>query len=148
MPICFFPRTMNRMRDPKTQLSWFLFVTALIMLSAAGAIVMPYEMMRDFYANLGLGELPNIPLVGYLTRSVSALYALSGATYWFLSRDIDRYLPFLRFSVLLTAVFNVVLILIDVGVEMPLYWTLGEGGFLAAWTAAFWWLVRRVEPSE
>ena len=40
-----------------------------------------------------------MPLVEYLTRSVSALYVSMGASYWFMSYDVRRYLPLLRFTV-------------------------------------------------
>ena len=43
------------------------------------------------HASLGLGPMPQGPLVGYLIRSASALYALHGALALFLSFDVRRY---------------------------------------------------------
>jgi hypothetical protein len=59
-------------------LVWLLRVTGVIMLTALGAVVMPFGWMNSIHQQLGLGALPNVPIVGYLTRSISALYALHG----------------------------------------------------------------------
>lgn len=47
------------------------------MLTALVAVVMPYEWMNVIHRQAGLGELPHVPIVGYLTRSISALYGPS-----------------------------------------------------------------------
>jgi hypothetical protein len=105
--------------------------------------VMPYAWMNAVHEWLGLGTLADQPMVAYLTRSISALYACLGVCYWYLSRDVMRYLPLLRFSVPLTLVFAVTLIAIDIANEMPMWWTSIEGPFLLGWTLVLWWLVRR-----
>ena len=132
------------MNEPEQQLIWFLRVTAIMLLAAALAVVIPHERMNAIHVWLGLGELPELPMVAYLTRSLSALYVVVGAWCWFISLDVRRYLPLLRFSVPATCVFDVSLIAIDVVVEMPLVWTAIEGAFLLGWTLTLWWLVRRV----
>ena len=55
------------------------------MLTALGAVVMPFELMNVIHQQMGLGELPHVPIVGYLTRSISALYALHGALLVFMA---------------------------------------------------------------
>ena len=122
----------------------FLRGTALMFLSAAFAVIMPYEWMNAISEAIQLGPLPNVPLMAYLTRSVSALYAVMGASYWFISRDVRRYLPLLRFTVPLTLAFDVTVIALDILIPMPLVWTIGESVSILAWTAGLWWLVRRV----
>lgn len=123
-------------------LVWFLRLTGVMLLSAAAAVVLPFAWMSALGDALGLGPLPDAPLVGYLTRSVSALYACLGAGCWFLACDVQRYLPLLRFSVPVTMVFGATLIAIDLASAMPNWWTWTEGVFLAAWTIALGWLAR------
>jgi len=119
----------------------------MCLLAAAGAVVLPYSWMNSIHEWLGFGTLPDSPLVGYLTRSLSALYAFLGALSWHLASDLRRYLPALRFTVLLSFSFSFTLIGIDWMVAMPTWWTAVEGSFLLGWTLALWWLVRRIsEP--
>ena len=61
------------------------------MLTALGAVVMPFEWMNSIHRQVGLGELPHVPIVGYLTRSISGLYALHGALLLFLAGDVRRH---------------------------------------------------------
>ena len=131
------------MISPEQSLTWFLRITALLLLSAALAVVMPHAWMSAIHTALGLGELPDMPMVEYLTRSLSALYAAVGAWCWFVTRDLQRYLPLLRFSVIVTAVFAVTLVAIDLAAGMPIGWTTIEASFVLAWAAALWGLVRR-----
>lgn len=46
-----------------------------VMLAALFAVVIPQWCMVEIHCLLGLGELPDRPIVGYLARSASALYA-------------------------------------------------------------------------
>lgn len=132
------------MGPPERRLVWFLRFTAAMFLAAAPAVIMPTDWMRaiaewhDLY-------FPDWPLVQYLARSMSALYMMMGAGYAFMSLDVRRYLPLLRFSVPATAAFDVTAVILDIAIEMPLAWTLGEAVAIFAWTGALWWLVRRVK---
>jgi hypothetical protein len=67
---------------------------------------MPTAWMAAIYEALELGEFPDVPLMQYMTRSLSAFYAAMGANYWYLSRDVRRYLPFLWYSVWVGMAFN------------------------------------------
>ena len=81
-------------------LIWLLRLCGVVMLTALAAVVMPYEWMNVIHRQTGLGELPHVPIVGYLTRSISALYAFHGALLVFLASDVRRYLPIVRFLAL------------------------------------------------
>ena len=129
------------------RLIWFLRFSALMFLAAAPAVVMPTEWMDLTAGWFGLAKLPDVPLMGYLTRRLSALSACMGATYWFLSGDVRRYLPLLRFAAPLTLALGAITIAIDRAVEMPLVWMLGEGVSIFAWSLALWWLVRRLQSA-
>jgi hypothetical protein len=83
--------------------------------------------MNAIHAHLGLGELPDLPIIRYLTRSASALYAFYGTLLLYLSFDVDRHRPFLRFVALLSVGFGFLMIGIDMGAGLPSHWTWREG---------------------
>jgi hypothetical protein len=101
-------------------------------LLALGAVVMPQPWMAAGHAWLGLGPLPNAPLVGYLARSASALYALHGALVLFISFDVRRYSRLITFLAAAALVHGAVMAGIDFAVGMPRLWSLGEGPAFAA----------------
>jgi hypothetical protein len=124
-------------------LIWLLRLGGAVMLMALGAVVMPYEWMNVIHQRQGLGELPHVPIVGYLTRSISALYAFHGALLVFLAGDLRRYLPVVRFLALAGAVFGAMLLGIDYFVGMPVPWTVEEGPYVIALSAVILWLTGR-----
>ena len=129
----------------ENSLALFLRVTAIVLLLAVVAVFLPHAWMEAIHEWLGLGPLPELPIVSYLARSVSAMYAVAGATYWFLAGDVRRYLPFLRFAVWMTLGLAGLLTAADVLAGMPTWWTLGEVGFSLGWSLALWRLVKRAE---
>jgi hypothetical protein len=52
------------------------------------AVVMPRHWMDVAHQWAGLGSIPREPIVGYLARTASALYALHGAMVLFMSFDV------------------------------------------------------------
>jgi len=128
-------------------LVWLLRVEGAVVLTALGAVVMPFDWMNAIHHQAGLGDLPHIPIVGYLTRSISGLYALHGALLIFLASDVRRYLPVVRFLAVAGAVFGALMLAIDCSVEMPRSWTAGEGPSVIVLSALTLWLTARL-PSE
>ena len=102
----------------------FVGVTALL---ALFAVVMPKSWMASTHDWLGLGELPDAPIVQNLARSVSVFYALFGAVCLMLAADLDRYRPLARFLGIAVALFGAALIAIDLAAGMPAWWTAWEG---------------------
>ena len=124
-------------------LKWLLRVSAVILLIALIPIVIPYEWMNAIHRWLEMGELPRTPIVGYLTRSCSALYAFHGVILGFVSFDILRFLPVIRCLLWLAVAFGVVMLGIDVAVGMPTYWIICEGPFVVVFSATLLWLAHR-----
>jgi hypothetical protein len=93
------------------------------------AVAMPEASMARVHEFLQLGELPATPLVGYLTRSASLLYAMHGAMIVFISFDTPRYRPLIRFLAWAAVAHGSLLVLIDWREAMPPWWTLLEGPF-------------------
>jgi len=115
-----------------------------VLLVAAGAIVMPEPWMAATHRWLGLGEFPASPLVDYLTRSISALYAIKGGLYLVLSRDVTRYAPIIVYAGASTVAFGAVVLAIDLHAGLPWPWIAGEGPPIAVLGSIVLGLARRV----
>src|SRR5437773_8762275 len=108
-------------------LVWWLRLSAGVLLLALVAVVLPQGWMAQTNDWLGFSALPDTPLVGYLTRSLSAVYALLGAMTLALAADVRRYAPLIRCLGWGYLVFGAVLLGLDFAVGMPLAWALIEG---------------------
>ena len=117
----------------------------MVLLTAVIPAVMPVAWMRDIHRLLGMGELPQGPIVGYLTRSLSAMYAMHGALVCFASLDVRRFLPVIKCLAVPAIVFGGGMLWLDIAVGMPLPWTIGEGPFIVALGGAMLWLAGRVD---
>ena len=106
------------------------------------AVLMPLYWMEVAHAWLGLGAMPQGPIVGYLARSASALYALHGAMIIFVSFDVERYAPLIRFLAILALVHGTVVLGIGLAEQLPIFWRFGEGPAFAASGALVLWLQR------
>lgn len=109
-------------------------------LCALVAVMMPRHWMDLAHQALELGALPGEPIVGYLARSASAVYALHGAVVLFISFDVVRYERLIRFMALAALVHGVVILGIDVVEQMPPFWRYGEGPCFAATGLLVLWL--------
>lgn len=111
------------------------------LLVATVPVFFPLSWMAYLHQVLGLGEMPTEPLVEYLARSTSMLYALHGAIVLavaFRFRQLHALVPLI---ILLHMLMGVAITLIDLAAPMPWYWTLGEGPgivFGALLTAGLW----------
>ena len=121
---------------------------AVLLLTALFPMVMPFEWMDAAHRWLGMGELPAGPIVGYLARSVSLLYAVHGALLLYVALDVRRFLPVVRCLAVLGIALGLGLLALDCTVGMPLYWIIGEGPLIAAMGAIFLWLVARTERAS
>lgn len=108
-------------------LALLLVALGLIDLSALAAVVMPREWMASMHEAAGLGSLPDAPIVGYLARSSSALYALHGALMLALATDVARFAPIIRLLAWGAIVHGLVIFGIDFAEQMPIWWRIAEG---------------------
>jgi hypothetical protein len=125
-----------------------LRLDAVLLLTALVPSMMPFAWMQAIHRALGMGELAEGPLIGYLTRSLSIMYAMHGAMMLFVSLDVRRYLPIVKFIVLLGVLFGLWMIGLDLAVGMPLFWTVGEGPFIFLLCSVMLWLAGRVQGSS
>lgn len=108
-------------------LTVFLRLVGTVASTAAFCAVMPLGWMDAVHRALGMGALPQQPVVEYLARSTSALYALLGALFWVLSLDVTRFRPVIRCLGLAATVLGLLLLWIDHTAGLPRCWQLAEG---------------------
>lgn len=96
-------------------------------LLAVLAVFMPSAWMHEWHSRLGLGEFPDAPIVDYLARSTSALYALHGAMLVFISFDVQGYRRLITFLAIATIIHGMVLLGVDLSAGLPTWWTWLEG---------------------
>ena len=127
------------------------FILRLIGTSSLFALVFvaaPHRWMDSIHSALGMGQLPDTPVVGYLARSTSAFYALLGGLFWVVSFDLRRHRQVLVYLGFAIASLGVVLLVVDWSEGMPSFWTLWEGPFVAALGLVILFLNRGIRPPE
>lgn len=104
------------------------------------AVLMPYSWMNAIHQELGMGELPTAPIVGYLARSTSAFYALYGGLLWLVSFDPHRYSPIIRYLGFAMLIMGISLAVIDLNEGLPAFWRISEGPIVILYGVLILWL--------
>jgi hypothetical protein len=133
--------------DPQRRLALVLRVLGTLDLLALIAALSPRPWIVLSHKFCGLGPLPDGPVVGYLFRSSSLLYALHGALILFVAGDVVRYWPLIRFLAILAVVHGAILVGIDTAEGLPDWWRWAEGPGFAATGAIVLWFQRGGPPS-
>lgn len=105
-------------------------LTALVFVAA------PHGWMSSIHADLGLGPMPDSPVVWYLARSTSAFYALLGGLFWVVSFDLERHRRVLGYLGVVIPVLGATLLATDSLEGLPRFWTYWEGPFVLAFGVA------------
>lgn len=119
---------------------------AAVLLLALPCACFPYSWMDAVHEGLGMGRLPREPIVGYLARSLSAMYAVNGGLAWLLSCDVRRFAPVIRFEAVASILFGAGIYVVGALEGMPAYWVWAEGPLVVLLGVALLWLVARVVP--
>ena len=113
-------------------------VTALI------PMVMPTSWMESANDWLGLAAFHRSPLTEYMTRSLSAVYAILGLLALYVSRDVAKYRDLIAFFGGVTVLLGIFLTILDFRIGLPASWAWTEGPPSAALGLVIVWLARRV----
>jgi len=128
-------------------LVWLLRVTGATMMWALVFVFCPFGWMQGIHGRLGMGELGYTPLLSYLIRTLSALYATFGALCLFISFDVDRYRHLILFLAWLGILSGIGVTALDALLRFPLFWSATEGPFTIALSLTLIALVARM-PAE
>lgn len=113
-----------------------LRLEAAVVSLAALAVFLPTSWMEAANLRLGLEPFADTPLTQYLTRSLSALYAMHAGVLWVAASDVERFSPLVTYLGAATFAFGLALLGIDLHAGLPWQWTLGEApGTIAAGAA-------------
>src|SRR5262245_50641845 len=110
----------------ETFLRWLLIANGVMTLLALPAAFMPTAWMDMFHRRLMLAPLPEGPIVQYLARSVSALYAAFGSLTLLIAWDLRRFAPLVTWWGIAAILFGLILFCVDITAPMPPHWTWGE----------------------
>jgi hypothetical protein len=117
-----------------------LNITGGFILLSIPAIFLPDEWMARIHQYLGLGTMPRGPIVSYLARSLSAMYAILGVFTVCFAWDVRRYAPPIAVWSVVHIVMGGTIFVIDIWSGMPAYWTALEGPPVAAIGPLILWL--------
>lgn len=113
----------------KWMLVWVLRMGGVAMLTALVFVFCPFGWMQAIHARAGLGDLAYTPILSYLTRTLSAMYASMGAILLCLSTDVERYRPLIRVIAWIALLGGAGVTILDAALRLPLFWTATEGPF-------------------
>lgn len=125
------------MTPAQRRLAWLLRAIGLLDLLAFVALLLPAAQLAALHAQLGMGPFPEEIIALYLARTASMLYGFCGVLLLFLSTDVARYAPVIRFLSYAGLLASVILLGIDLSTGMPWWW----GGIEAAMCAGLWGVV-------
>ena len=129
---------------------WLAFMLRAIGLAAMLAVVpvfMPHAWMDAIHAALGLGELPRLPVIVYLSRSLSAMYVFHGGMLWLIAGNLKQYAPLVTYTGVAFVAFGLVALWIDISAGLPWFWIAAEGPFAIAFGAAVLWVQRGIREN-
>lgn len=124
--------------------AWLLRLSGSVELLAFFAVVMPRAWMESSHAWLGLGEMPNGPLIMFMIRQASYVYGMHGVSLWLLASDVKRFQPLIVFNGISFLLAAVVFFVIDYSSGMPHWWTVSDTLGCAFFGMALLWLNRRI----
>lgn len=125
-------------------LKLFLRLIGSAALLALIFVAAPHAWMDAIHVQMGMGQLPDAPVVGYLARSTSAFYALLGGLLWVVSFDLSRHRLVLIYLGGAITLFGGTLLMVDWWEGMPLFWKIWEGPFVIAFGLAVLFLSRSI----
>lgn len=122
--------------------SWLLRLTGSVEILAFAAVVMPRAWMETSHTWLGLGEMPDGPIIMFMIRQASYTYGMHGVSLWILASDVDRFRPIVLFNGISYLLAGLVFFLIDYHSGMPWFWTISDSLGCAIVGGALLWLNR------
>lgn len=130
------------MSNPINWLVLVLRATAALLLLAFVGAVLPESWMKAVYESGGLGPWPGGALLMYLARALSLMYGFLGLLTLYLSFDVSRYRPLVRFLAVASFPFAPVMFVVIWSAGLPVVWAVCEStGILVS--SALWYVASR-----
>lgn len=121
---------------------WLVLVlrgTSVLFLLAFVGAALPENWMKAVYEWGELGSWPGGPLLVYLVRVVSILYGFLGLLALYLSFNVRRYRPLIRFIAIVSFAFAPVMFWVIWAAGLPTVWAVSEPTSILV-VSAFWYI--------
>jgi hypothetical protein len=105
-------------------LTWLLRIAGATEILAFFAVIMPRSWMEISHAWLGMGEMPDGPVLMFLIRQASYTYGMHGVSLWVLASDVTRFRKLVILNGIAYLLAGPIFFWIDYSTGMPWYWTL------------------------
>ena len=126
--------------------SWLLRLAGATEILAFISVVMPRSWMEVSHAWLGLGEMPDGPIIMFMIRQASYVYGMHGISLWVLASNVERFRPLIILNGISFLLAAPVFFAIDYTAAMPLWWTVADTLGCAFFGGALLLTSRRGEP--
>ena len=126
--------------DRKRLQVWLLRLAGAVEIVAFISVVMPRSWMEISHEWLGMGAMPDGPLVMFMIRQASYAYGMHGISLWLIASDVDRFRPLVIFNGIAFLLAAPVFFLIDYTSGVPFWWTIGDTLACAFFGSALLWL--------
>ncbi|HYN86652.1 MAG TPA: hypothetical protein VER32_15490 [Pyrinomonadaceae bacterium] len=103
--------------------AWVLRAAGAVEILAFFAVVMPRSWMEASHRWLGMGEMPDAPVLMFMIRQASYVYGMHGVSLLLLASDIKRYRRLLILNAVSFTLAAPLFFVIDYTSGMPLWWT-------------------------
>ena len=135
-------------KTPEWWLKLLLRVFGAPPLLAVVAFVMPPSWMDAVHQWLGMGTLPEKPIVDYLARYASALTVFYGVLLLVLATDVRRYARLITLQAIMIMAFSGLGAMFGMRAGMPAWWMLNDVTSCWLFCGAMLWLQRRITPTQ
>jgi len=112
--------------DKQQLQAWLLRLVGAVEILAFASVVMPRSWMEASHEWLGLGTMPDGPILIFLIRQASYAYGMHGISLWIIASDVVRFRPLVIFTGFTFLLAGPVFFLIDYTSGVPLWWTIAD----------------------
>lgn len=146
---------MERSRDPQPRfrnaerlLKALLYAYGGICVVALFPFVMSQRWMAVVHEWLGMGALPDKPIVEYLARATSALCAFYGGLLFLLACDVRRYAAVITYQAIAMIAIATVAVFLNFKAGLPIWWVIND--FVGVWVpcAVMLYLQKQVTAAD
>jgi len=133
---------------PEARTEWWLKSLLRVFGATSVLAVFPFVMPRGWMALthewLGMGTLPEKPVVEYLARATSALCAFYGGLLLVLARDVHRYAPAITYQAIAMMLLSGGGAILGLRAGMPAWWMIGDVTGCWVFCGAMLWLQKKI----
>lgn len=136
------------MHNAERWLKLLLLLFGLPPILAIISFLMPTSWMAAVHEWLGMGVLPDKPIVDYLARYASAFSAFYGFLLLLLLTDVRRYAPVITFQAVAIIVLSGLGAIFGWRAGMPAWWIISDVVSCWGFCGGMLWLQTKIPPAE